>query len=246
MPIKLRTGDKIVFSFLAGIAAIGMTVTAIFPKPEAVVDETRSIYLQTEFAEAIAQGIESPYNTHYFIPDFLSEAGATLNDYETQQTEIELARADGDRSAALRALELANDNTHDAAEATYMRDEGRARIIGIYCKNASTEDTYNCSLYRAEFGGVEGGPDGLAACGRLVDKFNAFKNADGDITVTSYGDQYARSLTLTTEDFTGAAEGYTRNYLGRVDSGKGPYELNDSQKNAGQAILRFGKCLTNS
>ena len=93
-------------------------------------------------------------------------------------------------------------------------------------------------------GGVNDSINGVTACTSMAYEFNATINEDGSISVANYYAPTTRSLDMIAEQFNGTSETHPYTYLEHANPGfRSISTLDETQLNAGQALLTFGKCL---
>lgn len=246
MPIKIRTQDKVVAGILFGFTGIACALGTFLPNVERPIDAERSSYLQTQFGEAIAEAVNNIGRPIFSIPTATAESGAILATYAAESASIETTRLDGDHSAELRAREAENNTLLQQAEALFVSEGGSASIIGVECNKSlrDNDPSLSCDLVITEMGGVDDAINGVSACTRVAYDFNATVNEDGSISVANYHAPAIRTLEIVAEQFNGTAETHPNNYLEHANpSFSFMRELDETQLNAGQALLTFGKCL---
>lgn len=246
MPIKIRTQDKVVAGILFGFTGVACAIGTFIPSVERPIDAERSSYLQTQFGDAIAQAVNNIDTPIISIPSAAADSGAILSTYAAEGATIQTARLDGDYSTELRTREAENNTLLQQAESLFVSEGGSASFIGVQCSKSlrNNDPALNCDLVVAEMGGVNDSINGVTACTSMAYEFNATINEDGSISVANYYAPTTRSLDMIAEQFNGTSETHPYTYLEHANPGfRSISTLDETQLNAGQALLTFGKCL---
>lgn len=246
MPIKIRTQDKVVAAILFGFTGIACALGTFLPNVDRPIDAERSSYLQTQFGDAIAQAVNNIDTPIISIPSAAADSGAILATYAEEGATIQTARLDGDYSTELRTREAENNTLMQHAESLFVSEGGSASFVGIQCRESvrNSDPSLKCDLVIAEMGGVDDNAYGVSACTSVSYEFNTTINEDGSISVANYYAPTTRSLDMIAEQFNGTSETHPYTYLEHANPGfRSISTLDETQLNAGQALLTFGKCL---